>query len=75
MSQITATELKGRLAAGDAVSIVDIRERSDYEDWHIHGSTNVPAYDALRQGRGPDLERGDAGAADGARALYRSLCG
>ena len=50
MSEISATELKSRLTAGEPVSIVDIRETPEYESWHIHGSVNLPVYDALRRG-------------------------
>jgi glyoxylase-like metal-dependent hydrolase (beta-lactamase superfamily II)/rhodanese-related sulfurtransferase len=50
MKQITVDELKGRLEKGDPVSIVDIREAEEFREWHIHGSRNLPVYDALRAG-------------------------
>jgi glyoxylase-like metal-dependent hydrolase (beta-lactamase superfamily II)/rhodanese-related sulfurtransferase len=60
MSDITSAELKSLLAAGDPVSIVDLRERPEFEAWHIHGSTNLPAYDALRRGSFDALAEGSA---------------
>ncbi len=50
MNQITVSELKAKLEAGDPVEIVDIRESDEYSGWHIHGSRNVPVYNALRGG-------------------------
>ena len=50
MSEISAKELESRLSAGEPVAVVDIRESPEYRDWHIHGSTNVPVYEALRRG-------------------------
>jgi len=50
MSEITPSQLKSRLASGEPVSILDIREAPEYEAWHIHGSTNLPVYEALRRG-------------------------
>ena len=55
MSEITAQELENRLSAGETVAVVDIRESPEYRDWHIHGSTNVPVYEALRRGSFDDL--------------------
>ena len=55
MSEITAKELESRLSAGEPVAVVDIRESPEYRDWHIHGSTNVPVYEALRRGSFDDL--------------------
>lgn len=60
MKEMSAEELKNRLQSGDPVAVVDIRELSEFEDWHIHGSTNLPLYDALKQGResvGEELKR------------------
>jgi len=48
MKQITVSELKARLEAGDPVNIVDIREADEFSGWHIHGSRNLPVYDALK---------------------------
>ncbi|MCP3979120.1 MAG: MBL fold metallo-hydrolase [bacterium] len=47
--QIPANELVTRLESGEPVEVVDIRETNDFDAWHIHGSSNLPAYDALRQ--------------------------
>ena len=55
MSEITAQELESRLSAGEPLAVVDIREFPEYRDWHIHGSTNVPVYEALRRGNFDDL--------------------
>ncbi|MCI0691981.1 MBL fold metallo-hydrolase [candidate division KSB1 bacterium] len=55
MKEITAGELKNKLEAGEDVAVVDIRETDEYNDWHIHGSSNIPAYNALTQGRAEAL--------------------
>ncbi len=55
MKEITASELKNKLESGEAVAVVDIRENDEYTDWHIHGSSNIPVYDALTQGRADAL--------------------
>jgi glyoxylase-like metal-dependent hydrolase (beta-lactamase superfamily II)/rhodanese-related sulfurtransferase len=47
MVEIAPFELRDKLATGTPLSVVDIRERADYESWHIPGATNVPVYDAL----------------------------
>jgi len=47
MDEITPTELKLKLEAGEPVSIVDIREAGEFAGWHIHGSSNLPVYEAL----------------------------
>ena len=49
MAEITPDDLSARLEADDdEVSVLDIRHESDYEDWHIPGSTNVDVYDQLK---------------------------
>jgi glyoxylase-like metal-dependent hydrolase (beta-lactamase superfamily II) len=50
MKEITINDLTRRLVSGDAVAVVDIREAAEFNDWHIHGSTNVPVYDAINRG-------------------------
>jgi glyoxylase-like metal-dependent hydrolase (beta-lactamase superfamily II) len=49
MQEIGAQELKDRLEAGDSLRVLDIREADEYAGWHIHGSSNLPVYDALRR--------------------------
>ena len=41
MKDISPTELKARLAAGDALILVDVREPHEHEDYDI-GGTNIP---------------------------------
>ena len=65
MKQITVGELKERLEKGDPMSIVDIREADEFSDWHIHGSRNLPVYDALRAGEERALVDGAATLAAG----------
>lgn len=60
MHEISVDELKRRLESGVPVTVVDVRERSDHEAWSIHGSVNLPVYDALRAGRDEPL-RSQAG--------------
>ena len=45
---INAADLKARIEAGEPIEIVDIREADEYVDWHIHGSRNLPVYNALK---------------------------
>lgn len=50
MAEITPDDLSARLEAdGDEVFVLDIRHESDYEDWHIPGSTNIDVYDQLKE--------------------------
>jgi len=48
MSELTAEQLKSKLAAGEPMTIVDIREQEKYDDWHIPGSMHVPVIEAMR---------------------------
>ena len=49
MAKITPDDLSARLEADDdEVFVLDIRHESDYEDWHIPGSTNIDVYDQLK---------------------------
>lgn len=57
MREIEAAELKRRLEADEALTVVDIREQGDYAAWHIDGSRNLPVYDALKSGDDASLLR------------------
>jgi glyoxylase-like metal-dependent hydrolase (beta-lactamase superfamily II)/rhodanese-related sulfurtransferase len=48
--RITVAELQELLAAGQAVTVLDVRSPSDV-DWEIPGSIHVDAYDDLQFGR------------------------
>jgi glyoxylase-like metal-dependent hydrolase (beta-lactamase superfamily II) len=48
---MTADELKEKLVAGEPIAVVDIREADEFADWHIHGSSNMPMYNAIVDGR------------------------
>jgi glyoxylase-like metal-dependent hydrolase (beta-lactamase superfamily II)/rhodanese-related sulfurtransferase len=50
MNQITPAELVRELETGASLAVVDIRESEEYDGWHIHGSKNLPVYDALNRG-------------------------
>jgi len=50
MKEIDADELKRKLELGEPVAVVDIREASEYVDWHIHNSISFPVYSALKAG-------------------------
>ncbi|ELY54415.1 Rhodanese domain-containing protein [Natronococcus amylolyticus DSM 10524] len=51
VESVTASELKARVDAGGAVTLLDSRMRSEYEEWHIDGDTvesvNVPYFEFL----------------------------
>lgn len=49
MEEITVADLKDKLEKGEPVTIVDIREANEFADWHIHGSRNIPTYNALNR--------------------------
>lgn len=51
MKEITIDELAKRLESGEDISVIDIRETNEYDDWHIHGAENIPSYNALGMGR------------------------
>ena len=42
MEEITATELKRRLDAGDDIQIVDVREASEYAFAHLPNTIHIP---------------------------------
>jgi glyoxylase-like metal-dependent hydrolase (beta-lactamase superfamily II) len=50
MKEINHGDLTRRLAAGEDLSILDIRELDEFEDWHIAGAVNVPLYNAISGG-------------------------
>jgi glyoxylase-like metal-dependent hydrolase (beta-lactamase superfamily II) len=50
MKEITQEDLKTRLVSGEPITVLDIREVNEYDDWHIYGSLNVPVYNALAAG-------------------------
>ena len=50
MKEIPVNELTDRLAAGEALSVIDIRDAEAYADWHIPGATNVPIIRSIRAG-------------------------
>lgn len=51
MKNMTTDELKDRLESGEKLSIIDIREANEFADWSIHGSKNIPMYNALNAGQ------------------------
>ena len=55
MKEMSVTTLRERLETGESLEVVDIRERDEFDAWHIFGSRNVPVYDALREGRDEGL--------------------
>jgi len=56
--EIDRQSLLQRLHAGDNLEVVDIREVNEYNDWHIGGARNLPAYIALNtQDYEPFLEQ------------------
>ncbi len=61
MPSIAANELKAKLEAGEPLELLDIREADEFEAWHIHGSRNLPVYDALKADRDEALVRGSDG--------------
>ncbi|MDX1389853.1 MAG: MBL fold metallo-hydrolase [Acidobacteriota bacterium] len=58
MAEITATELKDRLEAGEPLTVLDIREEDEFGDWHIRGSRNLPVYNAIGMNLFDGLEQG-----------------
>lgn len=52
---VSPKELKAKLDAGEALTVVDVREPEEYEGWNIAGSLNVPL-DRLLEGA--DFPRG-----------------
>ncbi len=56
MTTITTQELQDRLNKNDPVTVLDIRPRDDYEDWHVPDSLNIPAANELARGDTTSLE-------------------
>lgn len=46
-TEIDSPTLQAWLERGEAVEVIDIRPQSDYDAWHIPGSRNVDAYQAI----------------------------
>jgi rhodanese-related sulfurtransferase len=57
MREMTPSELKSKLEAGNAVDVVDVREAAEFAAWHIRGSSNLPIIEDLRQNRAAALVR------------------
>ena len=54
--EVDMDTLRTWLTNGDPVDVIDIRPQADYADWHIPGSRNVDAYDALQANNPGALE-------------------
>src|SRR5688500_2230911 len=48
---ITVEALRQRLDKGEKLSILDVRDREDYEEWRIPGALHCDAYEELNEGR------------------------
>ncbi|MFB6197549.1 MAG: rhodanese-like domain-containing protein, partial [Halobacteriaceae archaeon] len=48
-TDVEASEVARRIAEDDAedIFVLDVRNKDDYEEWQIPGSTNIPIYDEL----------------------------
>lgn len=51
MKEITVDELARRLESGEHLTILDIREANEFDDWRIHNSLNIPMYNAINAGQ------------------------
>lgn len=51
MKEITTDVLTDRLVSGEKITVLDIRETDEFDDWHIAGSSNLPIYNAINAGR------------------------
>ncbi|MCA1628988.1 MAG: hypothetical protein LC785_03535 [Acidobacteria bacterium] len=49
MEEITATELKRRLDAGDDLQIIDVREQNEYDAARLEGSKLIPLGQVLNR--------------------------
>lgn len=55
---MTPDELRKRLEEGRPTTVLDIRPKEDFDEWHIPGSINMDAYESLKQGEpGPLQDR------------------
>lgn len=48
MTTISAERLAARLNSATGPLVLDIRDREEFEDWHVPNSTNLEIYDELR---------------------------
>jgi rhodanese-related sulfurtransferase len=53
---IGAMTLRDMLESGERVTVVDVRNGEDYDEWSIPGSVHYDAYDALNAGDGRAME-------------------
>jgi adenylyltransferase/sulfurtransferase len=49
MQEITATELKQRLDAGDDLQIIDVREQKEHDFARIEGATLIPVAEVVKR--------------------------
>jgi rhodanese-related sulfurtransferase len=49
VEEITATELKRRLDAGDDLQIIDVREQNEYDTARLEGSKLIPLGQVLNR--------------------------
>jgi adenylyltransferase/sulfurtransferase len=57
MQEITATELKSRLDAGDDIQLIDVRQPNEHEYARIEGSTLIPMGEIFERMSEIDPER------------------
>jgi glyoxylase-like metal-dependent hydrolase (beta-lactamase superfamily II) len=48
---ITVDALRQRLEKGEKVSVLDVRDREDFDEWRIPGALHCDAYEDLNEGR------------------------
>lgn len=51
MKEITVNKLKNYFESSQDVTVIDIREPDEYNDLHINGSINIPAFNDLHDGK------------------------
>jgi len=59
-TEITAEDLRARLEAGEAMTVLDIRTAREFDDWSIPGSVHVDAQHAIEAGDVSTLDAFDA---------------
>lgn len=57
MTDITADQLKKSLAEKKDLAIVDVRDASAFEDWHIPGAISIPVIQSLRHNDWEPLQK------------------
>jgi adenylyltransferase/sulfurtransferase len=57
VEEITATELKRRLDAGDDLQIIDVREQNEYDTARLEGSKLIPLGQVLNRAGEIDPDR------------------